>query len=111
MSNSANLWPAAHEAPLSMGFSRQERWSGLPCPSPGGLPNQGLNPASSALVDGFFTTEPPGKPGHTLSTYLFFRQELTLGQTHSKGSSRLLFQSPSRDKAGMRAMWKRERRL
>ena len=38
------LWTAAHQAPLSIGFSRQEYWSGLPCPPPGDLPNQGSNP-------------------------------------------------------------------
>ena len=37
------LWTVAHQAPLSMGFSRQECWSGLPCPPPGDLPNQELN--------------------------------------------------------------------
>ena len=50
------------QAPLSMGFSRQEYWSGLPFPSPGDLPNPGIEPTSPALAGGFFTTEPPGKP-------------------------------------------------
>ena len=53
---------AARQAPLSTGFSSQEYWSGLPFPSPGDLPDPGIKPASSALADGFFTTEPPGKP-------------------------------------------------
>ena len=55
----------AHQAPLSMGFSRQEYWSGLSCPLPGDLPDPGIEPVSpesSALAGGFFTTEPPGKP-------------------------------------------------
>ena len=54
----------ARQAPLSMGFSRQE-WSGLPFPSPGDLPNSGIEPASlvsPALAGRFFTTEPPEKP-------------------------------------------------
>ena len=54
-----------HQAPLSMGFSRQEYWSGLTFPTPGDLPNSGIEPmslASSALVGGLFTTEPPEKP-------------------------------------------------
>ena len=51
----------AHQAPLSMGFPRQEYWSGLPFPSPGDLPDSGIEPESPALA-GFFTTEPPGKP-------------------------------------------------
>ena len=47
------------------GFSRQEYWSGLPCPPPGDLADPGIkpmSPASPALVGGFFTAEPPGKP-------------------------------------------------
>ena len=55
-------YTVAHQAPLSMGFFRQEYWSGLPLPSPGDLPNPGINPVSPALAGGFFTTEPPGKP-------------------------------------------------
>ena len=54
----------AHQAPLSMGFSRQEYWSRLPFPPPGDLPDLGIEPippASPALADGFFTTEPPEK--------------------------------------------------
>ena len=43
------LWTVAHQAPLSMGFSRQEYWCGLPCPSPGDLPNPGSEPTSPAL--------------------------------------------------------------
>ena len=53
------------QAPLSMGFPRQEYWSGLPFPSPGDLPDPGIepeSPKSPALAGGFFTTEPPGKP-------------------------------------------------
>ena len=49
----------AHQAPLSMEFSRQEWWNGLPFPTPGGLPDPGIEPmslASIALVGGFFTT-------------------------------------------------------
>ena len=54
-------WTVAHRAPLSMGFPRQEYWSGLPCPPSGELPNPGVEPTSPALARGFFTTEPPGK--------------------------------------------------
>ena len=45
----ATLWTVARQAPLSMGFSRQEYWSGLPFPSPGDLPNPGIEPGSPAL--------------------------------------------------------------
>ena len=48
-------------APLSMGFSRQEYWSGLPFPPPGDLLNPGIKPGSPALGGGFFTPVPPGK--------------------------------------------------
>ena len=55
----ATLWTVACHVPPSMGFSRQEYWSGLPCPPPGDLPDLGIEPASPAslaLADGFFTT-------------------------------------------------------
>ena len=52
----------AHEASLSVGFPRQEHWSGLPFPSPGDLPDSGVDPMSPALAGRFFTTAPPGKP-------------------------------------------------
>ena len=53
------LWTIAHQAPLSMGFSRQEYWRGLPCPPSGDLPSPGIKPPSlmsPALAGGFFTT-------------------------------------------------------
>ena len=55
----ATLWTVAHQAPLSMGFSKKELWSGLPCPPPVHLPNPGTEPASlssPALAGRFFTT-------------------------------------------------------
>ena len=55
----ATLWTVTHQALLSTGFSRQEYWGGLPCPSPGVLPNSGIEPASlmsPALAGRFFTT-------------------------------------------------------
>ena len=58
------LWTVAHKPPLSMGFSRQEHWSGLPCRPPGDLPQPGIKPASlmcPALASGFFTTSATGK--------------------------------------------------
>ena len=58
----ATPWTVACQAPLSLGFPRQEYWSGLPFPSPGDLPCPGIKPASPSLAGGFFTTEPPGKP-------------------------------------------------
>ena len=57
----ATPWTIAHQALLSMGFSSQEYWSGLPFPSPGDLLNPGIEPASSAFQAEFFTTAPPRK--------------------------------------------------
>ena len=57
-------WTVAYQAPLSMGFSRQEYWRGLPCPPPGDLPDPRIKPVSlafPALAGRFFTTEPPAK--------------------------------------------------
>ena len=59
----ATLWTVAYQASLSMGFSRQEYWSGLPFPFPGDLPDSGIEPGSSALEADALTSEPPGKPG------------------------------------------------
>ena len=56
------LWTVAHQAPPSMEFSRQEYWSGLPFPSPGDLPDTGIEPRSPALEADTLTSEPPGKP-------------------------------------------------
>ena len=56
------LWIVVHQAPLSMGFSRQEYWSGLSCPPPGDHPNPGIKPRSPALQADSLPTEPPGKP-------------------------------------------------
>ena len=58
----ATWWTVASQAPLSMGFSRQEYWSGLPFPSPGDLPHSGNEPASPALQAGSLPTGPPGTP-------------------------------------------------
>ena len=51
-------WTVAYQAPLSMGFPRQEYWHGLPSPSPGDCPDPGMEPLAPALAGGFFTTAP-----------------------------------------------------
>ena len=56
------LWTIAYQVPPSIGFSRQEYWSGLPFPSPGNLPNPGIEPRSPTLQADALTSEPPGKP-------------------------------------------------
>ena len=57
----ATAWTVACQGPLSMEFSRQEYWSGLPLPSPGDLPAPVIESASLALAGRFFTIKPPGK--------------------------------------------------
>ena len=62
---SVTSWTVARQAPLPVGFFRQDDWSGLPFPHPGDLPDPGVgpaSPASSALAGGFFITESPGTP-------------------------------------------------
>ena len=58
----ATLWTVAYQAPPSMGFPRQEYWSGVPFPSPGDLPDPGIDPGSPTLEADALISEPPGKP-------------------------------------------------
>ena len=58
----ATPWTVAYQAPLSVGFSRQEYWSGLPFPSPGDIPDPGMEPRSPALQADVLTSELSGKP-------------------------------------------------
>ena len=74
----AITWTVACQAPLSMRFSRQEYWSGLPFPSPGDLPNPGIKPRSPALQADSFPTELQGKPNIYPST-----REQTVSYTDS----------------------------
>ena len=59
---SVTLWTVAVQAPLSIGFSKLEYWSGLPCPAPGDLPDPWIELASPALQADSLDTEPPEKP-------------------------------------------------
>ena len=70
MSNSATLWAVAHQAPLSMGFLRQEYRNELLFPSLGDLPKPVFKLESPALAGRFFTTEPPGKHPYFLIIYI-----------------------------------------
>ena len=90
------LWIVAHKIPLSMGFSRQEYWSGLPCPPLGDLPDPGTKPTSltsPALAGGFFTTNttweaPLSKLERDhLNTGNFFQLEKTIHEIHLKTAS------------------------
>ena len=71
----ATPWTVAYQASLSMGFSRQEYWSGLPFPSPGDVPNPGIEPGSSALEADALTSEPPGKPMQTQGNHEVLRRK------------------------------------
>ena len=57
----ATPWTVAYQAPQSMGFSRQEYWSGVPFPSPGDLPDPGIEPGSRTLQADALPSKPPGK--------------------------------------------------
>ena len=67
----ATPWTVAYQASQSMGFSRQEYWSGVPFPSPGDLPDPGIEPPSPALQADTLPSEPPGKSSH--ERYLVFK--------------------------------------
>ena len=78
------LWTVARQALLSMGFPRQEYWSGLPFPSPGDLPDPGIEPGSPSLQADSLLSEPPGKSKKENIYKLFlssdFRHSDGLGQ-------------------------------
>ena len=67
-------WAIARQTHLSMGFSREEYWSGLPCPPPGDLPSPGIESMSPALQVDSLPFEPPGKPMNTTEVFLSFLQ-------------------------------------
>ena len=71
MYNSATPWIVAYEAPLSMKFSRQEYWSGLPFPSPGDLPDSGIEPVSPAWQVNSIPLSPQGSPPKPLTQLAF----------------------------------------
>ena len=86
----ATLWTVAHQAPLSMGFSRQEYFSGLPCPPPGNLPNPGSEIGSPSLQADSLPGEPPGEVPHAS------RNPLSLWQSDCPHSLHIFtFQLPS----------------
>ena len=69
----ATPWTAARQAPPSMGFSRQGYWSGVPCPSPGDLPNPGIEPLSPAAAGGFYTTHATWEAARNMGCRLPFQ--------------------------------------
>ena len=79
-------WTVAHQAPPSMGFSRQEYWSGLPFPSPGDLPHPGMEPRSPALKADALPSEPPGK-SHVYNSHSRIRKQASLAFTRYRGGA------------------------
>ena len=76
---SSTPWTVAWQTPLPTGFPRWEHWSGLPFPSPGGLPHPGTEPLSPALAGGFFTVNHQGKQNYgTLQNYHLLETEGSL---------------------------------
>ena len=93
-------WTTACQASLSMGLSRQQFWSGLPCPFSGHLPNPGIEPRSPALPSDSLPYEPPGKPKNievcslSLLQGIFLTQELKWGLLHCR---QILYQLAMRE--------------
>ena len=92
----ATPWTVVHQVPLSVGLSRQEYWSGLPCPPPGYLFNPGIKPRSPALQADSLLFEPPVKPKNTgmsslsLLQGIFLTQDLNQGLLHCRQILHLL---------------------
>ena len=74
----ATLWTVGHQAPPSMGFPRQEYWSGLPFPSPGDLPDPGIEPRSPSFQADALTSEPPGKPHMPWGNQLIIKKKWSI---------------------------------
>ena len=77
----ANPWTVACQAPLSMEFSRQEHWSGLPCPPPGDIPDPGIEPRSPTLQADSLPSEPPHKP-YTSLMLLKEKNKMKIANSH-----------------------------
>ena len=97
----ATLWTVAYQAPPSMGFSRQEYWSGLPFLSPGDLPNPGIETRSPAFQADALTSEPPGKPTRHSIGHL-----LVLPCPVIKVNGNLQTTNPGKTANGMKVWWK-----
>ena len=100
LSHSSRVWlsatprTVARLAPLSMGFSRQEHWSGLPCPFPGDLPDPGIEPRSPALQADSLLSEPQRTPNFQIHSQVFLL--ISLVSLTAKWSPRYNPRDPSR---------------
>ena len=93
-------WTVAYRAPLSMGFSRQGYWSGLPFPSPGYLPDPAIKPRSATLEADALTSEPPGKLAKQETQVRSLGREDTLEKEMVTDSSILAWRIPWTKKPG-----------
>ena len=84
-------WTVAHQAPPSMGFSRQEYWSGLPFPSPGDLPDPGFELVSSMLQVEDLPSEPPGMFSHTIKNSCLTNVFRICGQNFNSSCNGIIF--------------------
>ena len=88
------LWTVAHQAPLSMGFSRHEYWSGLPCPPSGDLPKPGIEPRSPTLQADSLPSEPPGNPKVAYKTAIRLpRKNRNIGTESNRTSRNVILTS------------------
>ena len=107
MSDSVTTWTVVFQAPLPMEFSRQEYWSGLPCRSPGDLPNPGIEPRFPALQVDSLPTEPPRKPKNTGVGSLSLLQQTLLTQELNQGLlnwRRVLYQLSYQGSLGIKGL-------
>ena len=95
----ATLWTVAHQAPLSMGFSKRDYWNGLPFPSPRDLPNPGIEPRSPALQADSLPSEPSGKPKPAQTMLLATPWAPASSSLQWAGSSWLVFLSHQRPRS------------
>ena len=103
----ATPWSVAYQAPLSMEFSRQECWSGLPFPSPGDLPDPGIKPRSPVFQADALSSEPPGKPINAQIYNDSHMTKISLSHTCTipKGYSQLSGGSTSNSGIGTQALF------
>ena len=85
------LWTVACQAPLSIGFSRQEYWSGFPCPAPGDLPDPGIELLSPALQADSLPLVPPGKPTHSINKSNRIKKIAEIGYPRTKNYKLLCY--------------------
>ena len=100
----ATPWTVAYQAPPSMGFSRQECWSGLPFPFPGDLPDPGIKPGSPAFQADGLPSEPPGKLSYKKYSFICFKDSTKYLRNPPLPISEIIVEG-SIDKSHRISMW------